>query len=170
MTNEDIKKSIRNVNDFPKKGVIFKDISPILANPSAMQHITNEFVKYTKEADVIVAPDARGFLFGVPLSMQANKPFVMIRKPGKLPGEIISLDYKLEYGINTLEILKDSITPGQKVVIIDDLLATGGTAEATVKLIESVGGIVIYSLFVMELSFLKGRELLGANTVSLIKY
>ncbi len=170
MTNEEIKKYIRDVNDFPKKGIVFKDISPILETPSVIKYITEELSKYVEDADLIVGPDARGFLFGVPLAMMCNKPFVMVRKPGKLPGEVISFEYELEYGVNKLEILKNSIKPGQKVVIVDDLLASGGTAEAIVKLVESVGGIVTKSLFRIELEFLKGRKVVNKDVISLVKY
>ncbi len=170
MINEEIKKYIRDVNDFPKKGIVFKDISPILETPSVMKYITEELSKYVGDADLIVGPDARGFLFGVPLAMKCNKPFVMVRKPGKLPGDVISFEYELEYGVNKLEILKNSIKPGQKVVIVDDLLASGGTAEAIVKLVESVGGIVTRSLFIIELKFLKGRKVVNKDVVSLVKY
>ncbi|NQZ65960.1 MAG: adenine phosphoribosyltransferase [Mycoplasmatales bacterium] len=170
MINEDIKKYIRDVKDFPKKGIVFKDISPILMNPEIMKYITNELSKYVGDADIIVGPDARGFLFGIPLSMKTNKPFVMVRKPGKLPGEVISYDYELEYGMNKMEMLKDSIKPGQKVVVVDDLLATGGTAEAIVKLVESAGGIVTKSLFIIELEFLNGKKILNTDIVSLVKY
>ena len=170
MTNEDIKKYVKDIHDWPKQGIIFKDISPILYNADVMKHITNEFANLSKDADVIVGPDARGFLFGTPLAMQLNKPFVMVRKPGKLPGEVDSISYDLEYGSNTLEIIKGMIKPGQKVVIVDDLLATGGTSEAIVKLIEKQGGIVLRSLFVIELAFLNGKENISSEVKSLIKY
>lgn len=170
MTNKDIEQLVINVQDFPKPGIGFKDISGILRNPEAMKHITKEFAKEAKEADVIVGPDARGFLFGTPLAMELDKPFVMVRKPGKLPGEVISFDYELEYGTNTLEILKGSIKPGQKVAIVDDLLATGGTVEAITKLIEEQGAEVIKTLFVIELTFLNGSKKLNNNVVSLVKY
>ena len=170
MTNEDIKKHIKDVKDFPKKGIIFKDISPILQNIDLMKHITKEFAKVSKDADIIIGPDARGFLFGVPLAMEINKPFIMVRKKGKLPGEIISFDYELEYGTSTLEILKYSIKKDQKVIIIDDLLATGGTVEAIQNLVISLGAKVIKKLFVIELTFLNGKEKIGDNYLSLVKF
>ena len=170
MTNKDIKELVIKVEDFPKKGITFKDISGILRSPEAMKYITEEFAKLSKEADIIVGPDARGFLFGVPLAMAVNKPFVMVRKPGKLPGDVISFEYELEYGTNRLEILKSSIKPGDKVIIVDDLLATGGTAEAIVKLVESLGALVIKSLFVIELEFLNGKKKLNNKVNSLVKY
>lgn len=170
MIREDVKKYLRDVKDFPKPGIVFKDISPILENPDVMKFITKEFAKEVEGADVIVGPDARGFLFGVPLSMESNKPFVMVRKPGKLPGEVISFEYDLEYGTNTLEILKDSLKKGDKVVVVDDLLATGGTVEAIVKLVNSLGATVIKTLFVVELEFLKGRDKIDSEVVSIVKY
>lgn len=170
MTNKDIKKHIKDIKDFPKKGIIFKDISPILKNIDLMKYITKEFAKVSKDADIIIGPDARGFLFGVPLAMKINKPFIMVRKKGKLPGEIISFNYELEYGTSTLEILKDSIKKGQKVIIIDDLLATGGTVEAIQKLVISLGAKVIKKLFVIELTFLNGKEKIGDNYLSLVKF
>ncbi|MCK5807332.1 MAG: adenine phosphoribosyltransferase [Mycoplasmataceae bacterium] len=170
MIREDVKKYLRDVQDFPKPGIVFKDISPILENPDVMKFITKEFAKEVEGADVIVGPDARGFLFGVPLSMESNKPFVMVRKPGKLPGEVISFEYDLEYGTNTLEILKDSLKKGDKVVVVDDLLATGGTVEAIVKLVNSLGATVIKTLFVVELEFLKGRDKIDSEVVSIVKY
>ena len=170
MINEDIKKYVKDVKDFPKKGIIFKDISPILRNIDVMKHITNEFAKFAKGADIVVGPDARGFLFGIPLAMKINKPFIMVRKKGKLPGEIISFDYDLEYGKGTLEILKGSIKKGQKVLIVDDLLATGGTVEAIQKLVISLGATVIKTLFIIELTFLKGKEKIGDNYLSLVKF
>ncbi len=170
MINEDIKKYVKDVKDFPQKGIIFKDISPILRNIDVMKHITNEFAKFAKGADIVVGPDARGFLFGIPLAMKINKPFVMVRKKGKLPGEIISFDYDLEYGTGTLEILKGSIKKGQKVLIVDDLLATGGTVEAIQKLVISLGATVIKTLFIIELTFLNGKEKIGNNYLSLVKF
>lgn len=170
MTNTQLEKLIINVEDFPIKGISFKDISGILRNPKAMKYITKQFAEQVKDADLIVGPDARGFIFGVPLAMAADKPFIMVRKPGKLPGEVIKFEYDLEYGTNTLEILKSSIKPGQKVAIVDDLLATGGTVEAIVKLVKSLGAEVIKTLFVIELEFLKGAKKINNNVFSLVKY
>lgn len=170
MTNEKLKQSIIEIMDFPKKGISFKDISPILANPESLEYIVDKFANEAKDADVIVGPDARGFLFGIPLAMKLKKPFVMVRKPGKLPGDVISYDYELEYGTNTLEIIRGSIKPGQKVVVVDDLLATGGTAQAIVKLIESQGASVIKNLFVIELTFLNSAKKINNNVYSLVKY
>lgn len=168
--NNKFEKYIRDVQDFPKPGIVFKDISPLLQSPEMMKEVTHELAKEVEGADVIVGADARGFLFGPPLAMETNKPFVMVRKPGKLPGEVISYEYDLEYGSDKLEILKDSIKPGQKVVVVDDLLATGGTVGAIVSLIESLGATVIKALFVIELSFLEGSKKINAPVKSLIQY
>lgn len=167
----DIKKYIREVQDFPKAGISFKDISTILDNPEAFRFVIDWLTKESQGADVIVGPDARGFLFGTPVAYNVGKPFIMVRKPGKLPGKTISEDYELEYGTNTLEMIADSIKAGQKVVVVDDLLATGGTAVAIAKLIEKQGGIVSKMLFVAELTFLPGKEVLKDYHVeSLVKY
>ena len=170
MIREDVKKYLRDVKDFPKPGIVFKDISPILKNPDVMKFITKEFAKEVGDADIIVGPDARGFLFGVPLAMETDKPFVMVRKPGKLPGEVISFEYELEYGTNTLEILKSCVQKGNKVIIVDDLLATGGTVEAIVKLVNSLGATVLKALFVAELAFLNGRDKIETEVMSIVKY
>lgn len=167
----DIKKYIRDIKDFPIEGILFKDIQPLLNNPQAFKYTVEQLSKYCKDADVIVAPDARGFLFGVPIAIMLEKPFVMVRKPGKLPGEVLKEEYKLEYGTNTLEIDKDLLKPGQKVVIIDDLLAIGGTAKAIVNLVEKTGAQVINFSCVIELEDLKGKDKISNIPVnSLIKY
>lgn len=128
---------IRTVNDFPEKGVKFKDISLLLANVKALNYTINKMAKLAKEADIIVGPDARGFLFGTPVAAKLKKPFIMVRKKGKLPGEVISYDYGLEYGKNVLEIQKGITKPGQKAIIIDDVLATGGTIRSYYKTFSS---------------------------------
>lgn len=167
----DIKKHIREIENFPKEGISFKDISTILDNPEALQYTINWLADHCKDADIIVGPDARGFLFGTPVAYKLGKPFIMVRKPGKLPGVTISEEYDLEYGSNKLEMIAGSIKPGQRVVVIDDLLATGGTAVAIAKLIEKQGGIVSKMLFVAELTFLPGREALKPHQVeSLVTY
>jgi len=151
MTTNEIKNLIRNIKDFPKNGIVFRDISPILANPEAMKTIVDFFVDQARGADVIVAPDARGFLFGPQVAMELNIPFVMVRKVGKLPGEIISTKYDLEYNSSELQMQVNSIKENDKVVIIDDLLATGGTIQAIINLIEKQGGKFNKALFLIEL-------------------
>ncbi|QIW62650.1 adenine phosphoribosyltransferase [Mycoplasmopsis gallinacea] len=167
----DIKKLIRDVKDFPKPGILFKDISPLLANGEALSYTIDQIASHCKDVDVIVGPDARGFLFGTPTAAQLKKPFLMVRKPHKLPGEVISMNYDLEYGSNILEIQKGFIQKGQKVAIVDDVLATGGTTKAIIKLLESQGAIVSKIIVLLELKELKGRELLGKETevISLIE-
>ncbi len=149
-----------NVPDFPKEGIQFKDITPLIGDGQAFAHAIDTMCGIAKEAkaDIIVGPDARGFIFGAPVSTQSKLGFVPVRKPGKLPRETVCESYKLEYGENTLCIHKGDIKPGQRVLIVDDLLATGGTIAATIKLIEKSGGIVAGLVFLIELSFLKGRE------------
>ena len=159
---------IKDIKDYPIKGITFKDICPLLANPEAYNEVIKDMSAVVGEADVIVSPDARGFLFGVPVALRNNIPFVMVRKPNKLPGETISEEYSLEYGTNKLEMQVDSLKPGQKVVIIDDVLATGGTTEAIVKLVEKQGAIVVNVIFLLNLSFLKGEAKYNKPTVSLI--
>ena len=158
---------IADVKDFPKKGILFKDITPLMQDGDAYKASCNEFVEFAKElgADVIMGPEARGFIFGCPTAYALNIGFVPVRKPNKLPRETVEVSYDLEYGSNTLCIHKDSIKPGQKVVIIDDLLATGGTVEATVKLVEKLGGEVVGCAFLIELLDLKGRENLAGIPV-----
>lgn len=168
----DLKKYIRDVEDFPKKGILFRDISPLLANGEAMHEAIEQMEKYCLDADVIVGPDARGFIFGTPISSRLKKPFVMVRKPGKLPGKVIKKHYDLEYGSNTLEIQEGMVHPGQKVVIIDDLMATGGTTNAIVQLLKDAGAIVTKVVVLIELVDLKGKDKLPKDVefVSLLKY
>ena len=151
---------IADVKDFPKEGILFKDITPLMQDGEAYKASCDEFIKFAKEqgADVIMGPEARGFIFGCPTAYALNIGFIPVRKPNKLPRETVQVSYDLEYGSNTLCIHSDSIKPGQKVVIIDDLLATGGTVEATVKLVEKLGGKVVGCAFLIELLDLKGRE------------
>lgn len=166
----DLKKYIDNVHDFPDKGIDFKDISPLLANGEALNYTVNKMAEYAKDADVIVGPDARGFLFGTPVASILKKPFVMVRKAKKLPGEVIRKEYKYEYSSNVLEIQKNRIFPGQKVVVIDDILATGGTTKAIIDLIESQGATVSKVIFLLELEELNGLEKYhGIEVISLIK-
>ncbi len=161
----DIKQHIANIENYPKEGVIFRDITPILQSPEALKEVTKQLVDFTKEigADYVVGAEARGFLFGVPVAMECGLGFAPVRKPGKLPRETISQSYELEYGTDTLCMHTDAIQPGQKVVIIDDLLATGGTVGAIIKLIQKMGGEVVGCGFVIELDDLHGREKLGSD-------
>lgn len=169
----DLKKTIREIEDFPKPGINFKDITTLLSNADAFRYSVDAIIKDLKEKDVdlIVGPEARGFLMGTPVAYGLGVGFIPIRKPGKLPGEIESYEYGLEYGTDTLEIHKDSIKKGQRVAIVDDLLATGGTVEAATKLIEKLGGEIVSIQFLIELEFLNGRDKLSEYDVnSLIKY
>lgn len=169
----DLTQKIRVIEDFPKKGISFKDITTLLKDKEAYHYTVDSMVEICKEmgADVVVGPEARGFVLGAPVAYGLGTGFILVRKPGKLPGETVSHEYALEYGTDTLEIHKDAIQPGQKAVIVDDLLATGGTALAVTKLVEKLGGEVAGLLFAMELSFLNGRETLeGYKVHSLIQY
>ena len=164
---------ILNVPDFPQKGIQFKDITPLIGNPDALKKAIDEMALFAKSkgATVIVGPDARGFIFGTPVAYALNLGFVPVRKPGKLPRETLEKTYDLEYGTNTLAIHKTEIKPDDKVVIIDDLLATGGTIEASVELIEALGAKVVGCVFLIELDFLNGRETLKDIPVkSLLHY
>ena len=168
-----LKNHIAEIMDFPKPGISFKDITPILQEPEAFRYVTGEIVNYAKDldVDVVVGPEARGFLFGVPSALALNVGFVPVRKPGKLPRAVETATYELEYGTDSLCIHADSITPGQKVLIVDDLLATGGTIKATIELIERLGGIVVGCAFVIELVGLPGRAALaGYDLKVLTKY
>lgn len=168
-----LKDYIANVPDFPIPGIQFKDITPLIGDGEAFRHATKLFTEFTEKigADIIVGPDARGFIFGCPVATKLGLGFIPVRKPKKLPREVISFSYDLEYGSNTLCLHKGDIKPGQKVLIIDDLLATGGTIEATIKLVEESGGIVAGCAFLIELDDLNGREKLeGYEVLSLMHY
>lgn len=156
----EIKDFIRNVPDFPKKGIMFKDITPALENNECLALMINKFYEQFKESkiDKIAVIESRGYLFGAPLACKLNCGLSLIRKPGKLPAKTISESYDLEYGSNVLEIHSDTIKNGENVLIIDDLLATGGTAEAACKLVKRLGGNIVASAFLIELKDLKGRE------------
>ena len=157
---------VRDIPNFPKEWILFKDISPLLKNPHALQYVVHQLSEQVKNADVIVGLDARGFIFGTAVARYLNKPFVMVRKKGKLPGEVIEESYDLEYGSNTQAIQVDSIAQWQKVAIIDDLLATGGTAASACKLIEKLWGTVQWCHFVIELKDLQGRDKLSDYDVT----
>ncbi len=168
-----LEKFIADVPDFPKKGILFKDITPLMQNGEALKYTMEKLSEYAKEkgATLVVGPEARGFLFGTPVAALMGVGFVPVRKPDKLPREAIEYEYDLEYGSSKLCIHKDAIEKGEKVVIIDDLLATGGTVEASIKLVEQLGGIVVGCAFLIELGFLKGRDRLkNYDIYSLIQY
>ena len=155
---------VRSIPDFPEKGIIFRDVTSVIQD--GIQNILDGV-----DFDVVVGPESRGFIFGVPVAYNMHKAFVPVRKKGKLPCETVSQEYALEYGTATIEMHKDSIRPGQKVVIVDDLIATGGTTEAIIKLVEQLGGEVVKIAFLMELEGLKGRDkLAGYSMDSVIKY
>lgn len=170
----DLKKYIKEVQDYPKPGISFKDITPLMADGEAYRYVVSEIIKLAsdKEVDVIVGPEARGFICGCPVATAMGVGFVPVRKPGKLPREVISVEYDLEYGTDILTMHKDDIKPGQRVLVVDDLLATGGTMQATIELIEKAGGIVVGLAFIIELTELKGRQRIGLNydVRSLIEY
>lgn len=158
---------IRDIPDFPKPGILFKDITTLIGHPAAFRASLDQFERRLEGygADAIVAVEARGYIFGAPLADRMGIRFVPVRKPGKLPYDTISEDYELEYGSNTLEIHSDAVKEGEKVIIIDDLIATGGSAAATVALIRKLGGDVIGFACVIELAFLAGRQRLGGVPV-----
>lgn len=165
-----LKSAIRDVPDFPKPGILFKDITPVLSDPALMEAITARFASQWGhgKVDAVVGMESRGFLFGMPLAMRLGVPFVPARKPGKLPYHRISESYALEYGTATLELHVDALAKGQRALIVDDLIATGGTALATAKLVEKLGATVAGFGFVIELGFLEGRKALGPYAVDAI--
>ena len=168
-----LKQLIREIPDFPKPGILFYDITTVLKDKVGFAKLTDSLGQcfIGRRVDAVLGIEARGFIFGPALAYRLNAGFVPVRKPKKLPAPTARWTYDLEYGQDTLEIHKDAIQPGQKVIIVDDLLATGGTAQATCKLVESLGGIVESLAFIVELDFLKGREkLAGYEVVSLIHY
>lgn len=154
---------VLSIPDFPEKGIIFRDVTSVLQDADGLHLAVDTMQEKIKdlEYDVVVGPESRGFIFGTPIAYNNKKPFVPIRKAGKLPRETVSISYDLEYGKATIEMHKDSIKPGQRVLIVDDLIATGGTTEAMIKLIESLGGIVAGIVVLIELAGLNGREKLG---------
>jgi adenine phosphoribosyltransferase len=164
---------IRDVPDFPKEGILFKDITPVLQEPAALRQVVELLAEDAREkgAEVIVGIESRGFLFGVPIAMQLGLPFSMARKLGKLPYDRIAEEYALEYGTNTVEMHTDAVNPGNRVYVVDDLLATGGTAAASARLIERLNANVCGFGFMVELTFLNGRRLLAGYPVkALIEY
>lgn len=173
MTKLDLNQYIRSIPDFPKPGINFKDITPLLGNPEALHYTYQTIADHfrNQKIDIVVGAESRGFLFGVGVAVLLNKGFAPIRKPGKLPAATYRKTYDLEYGTDTLEIHRDAIKPGQRVLMVDDLLATGGTAKASVDLVHQCGGTVVGCAFVIELGFLNGRNILNPVPVfSLLNY
>lgn len=168
-----LKDKIRVIDNFPKDGISFKDITTLIGDGEGLRESVNLIADHLKDKniDIVVGPEARGFIFGVPVAYALGAGFVPVRKPGKLPGETLSIAYDLEYGTDNLELHKGAIKKGQRVAIVDDLLATGGTIEAVTKLVELAGGEVVSLNFVIELTDLKGRDKLqGYDVMSLTKY
>ena len=168
----DLRDYIRNIENFPRDGISFKDITPLLADPEAFENAVGHMVKIaaTLEPDIVVSIESRGFIFGAPISLRLAVPFVPIRKEGKLPHTTKSLSYDLEYGTDVIEIHRDAITPGQKVVLVDDIIATGGTAEAALDLVESMGAEVVGVCVLMEITKLRTGQNLDDKIVSVMKY
>jgi adenine phosphoribosyltransferase len=171
----DLKKHIRSIIDYPKKGILFRDITTLIKNPEAFKYTNDKIIEIAKKIDFdkVSAIESRGFIFAAAVSYALNKPFILLRKKNKLPAETHSVDFKLEYGDATIEVHKDSISKGEKVLVIDDLIATGGTAEAAAKLIEISGGTVASFIFVINLFDLTGNDLLkkkGYKTDCLIEF
>lgn len=158
---------VTSIPDFPEPGIVFRDITSVLQDADGLHLAIDSYVKMLEgvDFDVVVGAESRGFIFGAPIAYLLGKPFITARKPGKLPRETVSEDYELEYGTASIELHKDSIKPGQKVVIVDDLIATGGTVEAIIKLVEKLGGEVVKLVFMMELAGLKGRDRLAKYDV-----
>lgn len=164
---------VRDIPDFPQPGVLFKDITPVLADGAALQEVVDRFVEWAAERspDVVVGIESRGFIFGVPIALALGVGFVPVRKAGKLPFHTVRREYALEYGTNVVEVHQDALHPGQRVLIVDDLLATGGTAAAAAALVEQLGAKVVGLSFFVELGFLPGRALLsGYDLQTLITY
>ena len=169
----DLREKVRVIEDFPKEGISFKDITTLISDGEALKEAVDKMAEFFKDKniDLVVGPEARGFIFGVPVAYARGAGFVPVRKPGKLPADTVKVEYDLEYGSDILEIHKDAIKPGLRVAIVDDLLATGGTIAAVTKLVEQVGGEVVGLSFAIELEELKGREKLkDYDVMSLLKY
>lgn len=173
MSAEDLRAKIREIPDFPKPGILFYDITTLLKDPAGFREAIDLMLEpyRSEKIDIVVGMESRGFIFSAPMAYQLGAGFVPVRKLGKLPAEVISVEYALEYGSNTLEIHRDAIEPGQRVLIVDDLLATGGTVRGTIELVERLRGDVVGLAFLVELQFLKGRErLAGHRVTSVITY
>lgn len=168
-----LKDYIASIPDYPKEGIVFRDISPLMADGEAYREATKQIVNYAKEKqiDMVVGPEARGFIVGCPVAFELGLGFAPVRKPGKLPREVIEVEYEKEYGMDTLTIHSDAIQPGQRVLITDDLLATGGTIKAPIELVEKLGGIVVGCAFLIELEELHGRDKIqGYDILTLMDY
>ena len=173
MSNEALAAKIRDVPDFPKPGIVFKDIMPLVADPTSLRQTIDLLAEWARprEPDIILGAEARGFIFGGALAYELGCGFVAARKPGKLPWQTVEATYELEYGTDSLQVHADSLVAGQRVIVLDDVLATGGTARAKIDLVELLDGTVVGALFVIELTFLSGREKLGGYDVhALISY
>ncbi|MBS4215519.1 MULTISPECIES: adenine phosphoribosyltransferase [Neobacillus] len=169
----DLTKFVAIVPDYPKQGIVFKDITPLMGDGEAYKYATDQIVAYAKDKDIdiIVGPEARGFIIGCPVAYSLGVGFAPVRKEGKLPRETVKVSYGLEYGTDVLTIHKDAIKPGQRVLITDDLLATGGTIDATIKLVEQLGGVVAGIAFIIELTYLNGRSKLDDyDILTLMQY
>jgi adenine phosphoribosyltransferase len=173
MPEIDLRACIRDIPDFPKPGIMFRDITPLLADPAALGAVIDRLAARfaDRKVDSVAAAEARGFMFGTPLALRLNAGFVPIRKPGKLPFSKLTQEYQLEYGTDRLEMHRDALTPGHRILLIDDVLATGGTMKACCDLVAATGAEVVACAFVIELSFLEGRKLLAPTEVfSLVTY
>ena len=169
----DVEKYIKSIPDFPQPGIIFRDVTSVIEDPKGLQIAIDDMSAMLDgvDYDVIAGAESRGFIFGAPIAYKNGKGFVLVRKKGKLPRETVEMSYDLEYGSATIEMHKDSIKPGQKVVLVDDLIATGGTIEAAAKLVEKLGGVVVKMIFLIELTDLKGRKRLSKYDIdSLVKF
>ncbi|MBI2866998.1 MAG: adenine phosphoribosyltransferase [Chloroflexi bacterium] len=169
----ELKSYIRDIPDFPQRGIMFRDITPLLHDPNALRYAVDQMAKQfgDKGIDVVVGVESRGFIFGAPLAYKMGASFVPVRKQGKLPWETFRAEYSLEYGTSVVEVHRDGIAPGNRVLIVDDLLATGGTAQATAQLVEQSKGAVVGLSFVVELGYLQGRERLSQYPIfSLVQY
>jgi adenine phosphoribosyltransferase len=172
-STEQLASLIDDVADFPKKGILFKDITTLLKNPRAFKQSIDELTDLVRAHDprIVIGMESRGFIFAAPIAHQLDAGFVPVRKLGKLPGEVISTEYDLEYGTNTLELHRDAVSKGDRVLIVDDLLATGGTVSATIELVERLAGTVVAVAFLVELTALKGRDRLQKyEVISLLKF
>jgi adenine phosphoribosyltransferase len=173
MSAEDLRAKIREIPDFPKPGILFYDITTLLKDPAAFKEAIDLMLEPYKDehVDLVVGMESRGFIFSAPMAYQLGAGLVPVRKLGKLPAETVTVEYALEYGSNTLEIHRDAIAPGQRVLVVDDLLATGGTVGGTIELVERLQGEVVGLAFLVELDFLKGRDRLkGRRVTSVVKY